>query len=125
MRNRSLVEIAVLVLVLFAAALSAGDQGVKYEPPACDSNVYRWTGEQMVCVAIDRVDLLTSQRDVNEHAYAACRAQVTLLQAARVLTAKEQAAKEKCRELGRVFDPQKVECGDPLPQKESEDHANQ
>ena len=83
-------------------------------PENCESKLYRWDGESLRCATVDRLGHLMMQRDHNMRALRACREDVSYLRGAAVLTALDNDAKEKCRQMGKVFDKIKVICSGSL-----------
>ena len=114
-----------IVLVLIAPCLFAGEFSkievvrgkteeviVRWDvpPESCESKMYRWNGESLDCMTVDRSGILKSQRNLNMNAFRACKAEVTYLKNDIIVRAIHDDAREKCREFGKLFDKNTVQC---------------
>ncbi len=84
-------------------------------PEGCESKVYRWNGDGFECLPIDRIHILTSQRNLNMRALVACQQKLIFMRAEKVLIALYEDARRKCQKLGKVFDEEAVQCAGAIP----------
>ena len=90
-------------------------------PEDCSSKTYKWNGEGFVCLEIDRIELLISQRNfhhaaqqMNEQRVEALNAQIQAQLVAAVMEKKQAIARESCRKRGKLFDLEAAECSGAL-----------
>ncbi len=108
-----------LALLLFVAVIGqaaeitlVGSSGILAEikPETCESKLYRWDGELLHCATADRAGHVMVQRNHNMRALDVCKAEIKYLRGMALLTAMNNEQREKCREMGKMFDADKVVC---------------
>lgn len=83
---------------------------VQIFPEDCESKMYRWNGEDLACITVDRSGILKAHRNLNMNAYRKCMGEVVFLKNKAVVHAIHDDAREKCREFGKLFDVDTVQC---------------
>ena len=83
---------------------------VQIFPEACESKMYKWNGEELTCLTVDRPFILEAHRNLNMNAFRKCTAEVVFLKNKAVVQAIHNDAREKCREFGKLFDQEAVQC---------------
>jgi len=114
-----------LIVFLFTFSLSAaeiniysGESIIEVDPNIdCNSKLFKFNGEDYVCVTVDRLGILKSHRNLNLNAYNACLADVTYLKNLAIVVEINRDATRKCNELGKIFDPIEVTCTGSMPKE--------
>lgn len=103
-----------LLFLILATGVFAGDKNEipkGYKPPDCGANLYSWNGEEFECLSTDRIEILTTQRDLNFKALTACRTENDFLRSRAELEQIYQKSRTECAKLGRQFNELAAMCG--------------